>query len=340
MGFLQFKRILLRFVSLLLILSLLGGALLYYMLWMPGETTTGDLPPLTASQQALSDRLRSHVEYLAGHIGQRNTEQPGSLTQTVDYLQTQFRDSDLIAHVLEYDGDGVGPFINLEVEIHGRARPQEVLVIGAHYDSAWPAPGADDNASGVAVLLELARQFANQRFDRTIRLVAFANEELPHYGSDRMGSKVYARQISEREENIIGMFSLEMLGYYDDDPGSQRFPRPVEPFYPDRGNFLAFVANLASGGLLRKAIAGFRQHASLPSQGIAAPVALVPDIRRSDHAMFWAQGYPAVMITDTAGFRNPHYHRHTDTPETLDYDRMARATEGLTRMFAGLATLD
>jgi len=333
------KWIVIRIMIMLMLVLGVGAGLLYYMLNMPGKPADTDLPPLTTSESAISDRLRVDVAYLAGEIGERNTEHPSSLDRTVEYLQSRFRETGVVPNVLEYSAGEAGSFINLEVEFYGDKRPQEIVVIGAHYDSAWPAPGADDNASGVAVLLELARQFAGRSFDRTVRLVAFANEESPHYGTSSMGSKVYARQVSRRDETIVGMFSLEMLGYYDSRPGSQDFPAPIKPFYPDRGNFLAFVANLASGGLLRDAIAGFRRHASLPSYGIAAPVVLVPDIRRSDHAMFWQQGYPAVMITDTAGFRNPHYHRHSDLPGTLDYDRMARAVTGLQHMFAELATV-
>lgn len=334
------RSVLLQFAFILIILIVFAGGLLYYMLAMPGSVPGSDLPPLTASQVEQRDRLRSHVEHLAGAIGKRNTEHPGTLARTVDYLHAQLESMELIPHRLEYETGESGSFVNLETEIYGTSRADEIIVIGAHYDTVWPTPGADDNASGVAVLLEIARQFAGRRFDRTVRLVAFPNEESPHYGTSRMGSKVYARRASERGDNIIGMFSLEMLGYYDTAPGSQDFPRVIEPFYPDRGDFVAFVANLASVGLLRNTVGRFREHASIPSYGLAAPVMLVPDIRRSDHAMFWPHGYPAIMITDTAGFRNPHYHRHTDVPDTLDYDRMVLVVEGLSRTFAQLATVD
>jgi len=331
---------LLQLVVAILALLLLGGVLLYFMLAMPGQLPDGELAPLNKPQQELRARLRRHVDYLAGEIGKRNTEHPGSLEKTVAYLGREFRSMGIVAHVLEYRTDDKGPFVNLEVEFHGVSRPAEIIVIGAHYDTAWPTPGADDNASGVAALLELARSFTDRNFDRTVRLVAFANEESPHYGTDSMGSRVYARRASERDDNIIAMFSLEMLGYYDTTPGSQRFPRVIEPFYPDRGDFIAFVANLGSIGLLRRTMKHFRAQATIPSYGLAAPVMLVPDIRRSDHAMFWPHGYPAVMVTDTAGFRNPHYHRHSDRPETLDYSRMARVVDGIEAVILRLATRD
>lgn len=338
-------------------LLLIVGLLLigvWMMLAMPGSSFSGKVPPLNAEEQALRERLRGHVDYLAGYIGERNTEHPGTLQQAAVYIREEFRDMGFAPRWREYYMDGGAedddsafnsPFVNVEAELHGAGRADEILIIGAHYDTAWPAPGADDNASGVAALLEIARWFAEaqahgETFARTIRFVAFPNEESPHYGTDRMGSKVYAEQAAQYDERIVGMFSLEMLGYYTNAPGSQRFPRLIQPFYPDRGNFIAFVANLHSRGLLHETISGFRDHATIASRGIAAPEFLVPDIRRSDHAMFWAQGFAAVMVTDTAGFRNPHYHRYSDTADTLDYDAMTRVVEGLRQAFAGLARAD
>lgn len=334
------QRLLLWLLSIGLALLVIG----WFLLVMPGSTFQGEPPPLTETQQNLRERLQDHVEYLAGTIGERNTEHTGSLTRTTDYIQSQFQDMGLIPRRLEYNVDDdssfKGPFVNVEVEIHGTTRADEILVIGAHYDTAWPTPGADDNASGVAALLEIARHFADQRFARSVRLVAFANEESPHFDTDRMGSRIYARQADRRNDDIIGMFSLEMLGYYDNRPGSQTFPRLIEPFYPDRGDFIAFVANVKSRGLLRDAIGEFRRHAGIASYGIAAPPSLVPDIRRSDHAMFWPLGIQAVMVTDTAGFRNPHYHRHSDLPETLDYAAMTRVVDSLATTFSTLADAD
>lgn len=334
------QRLLLWLLSIGLALLVLG----WFMLVMPGSTYRGEPPPLNEAQQKLRERLQGHVEYLAGTIGERNTEQPGSLTRSAAYIQSQFQDMGLIPRRLEYhvddDSSFKGPFVNVEVEIYGTTRADEVLVIGAHYDTAWPTPGADDNASGVAALLEISRRLADQRFERSVRLVAFANEESPHFDTDRMGSKVYARQADRRNDDIVGMFSLEMLGYYDDRPASQNFPRMIEPFYPDRGNFVAFVGNVGSRGLLRDAIGEFRRHAGIASYGMAVPQSLVPDIRRSDHAMFWQFGVPALMVTDTAGFRNPHYHRHSDLPETLDYAAMARVVDALATTFGALADAD
>lgn len=328
--------VLLTAVSIVTAVVIVIAGSLYYMLAMPGKSAEGDLPPLNDGQQVLRDRLKRHVEYLAGTIGERNTHVPGSLDAAIDYLQSQFRQMGLTPERLEY-AEKEGPFVNLAIESPGVERADEIIIIGAHYDTVFLTPGADDNASGVAGLLEIARAIAHQRHARTIRLIAFANEEEPFYGTKLMGSRIYSRQSRRERENIVGMFSLEMLGYYDNAPGSQHYPVLIAPFYPDRANFIAFVSNLRSRSLLRRTIMAFREHAALPSEGLAAPIGLVPDIARSDHAMFWLQGYPAVMITDTSNFRNEHYHHLSDTPDTLDYDRMALLVEGLIAAFRELA---
>ncbi len=152
-----------------------------------------------------------------------------------------------------------------------------------------------------------------------------------------MGSRVSARHSFERHENMVGMYALEMIGYYDDEPGSQRYPNVIRHFYPVRGNFIAFVANLRSRRFLHRSIVYFRSQSVFPSEGMAAPQWLVPDIRRSDHASYWHFGFPAVMITDTANYRNRHYHDVGDVHRTLDYHNMARVVSGLTNMLRDLA---
>jgi Zn-dependent M28 family amino/carboxypeptidase len=211
---------------------------------------------------------------------------------------------------------------NIEVN----PREAAAVVVGAHYDTVPGSPGADDNASGVAVLIELSKMLAG------IRFVAFANEEAPYFLGPEMGSYVYAR---ERGKGVRAMFSLEMLGYYRDAPGSQTYPAPLGFFYPDRADFIAFVGDLGAIRLVRKAIGAFRRHASFPSEGLAAP-AMIPGVSWSDHWSFRKHGYPAVMVTDTAFYRYPHYHLPSDTPEKLDYERMARVTMGLAAMLKEL----
>ena len=225
---------------------------------------------------------------------------------------------------------------NLEVSIPGTLKPEEIIVIGAHYDSVSGSPGANDNASGVAALLELARKLKPQKPERTIRFVSFVNEEPPYFQTDEMGSRVYAVRSAGRREKIIAMISLETIGYYSDAEDSQLYPFPFSLYYPSRGDFIGFVGNISSRTLVRRAIRVFREEATLPSQGVAAPGWLT-GVGWSDQWSFWKENYPAIMITDTAIFRYPHYHRRSDTPDKLDYDRMARTVSGVSRIVLDLA---
>jgi Zn-dependent M28 family amino/carboxypeptidase len=221
------------------------------------------------------------------------------------------------------------------VEIRGTIRPDEIVVIGAHYDTAPGAPGADDNATGCAATLVLARAFAGKPQERTMRFVLFTNEEPPNTNAT-MGSLVYARQCKAHGDNIVAMMSLETIGYFSDVRGSQKYPFPINLVYPPVGDFLGIVGNIGSRGLVRQAIGTFRQSVKLPTIGLAAP-AFIKGVDWSDHASFWEQGYPGVMVTDTALFRNPHYHKPTDTPDKIDYPRLARVVNGLEAVAAAMA---
>jgi Zn-dependent M28 family amino/carboxypeptidase len=227
---------------------------------------------------------------------------------------------------------------NLEADVAGGARAREVVVVGAHYDTAAGGPGAADNASGVAALLAIARSLTASKLApaRTLRFVAFVNEEPPYFWNPEMGSLVYAKACKARGDDVVAMLSLETLGYFRDDAGSQKYPPIVSWFYPDRGDFIAFVGNLGSRSVVREAIATFRGAVRFPSEGAALP-SFVTGVGWSDQWSFWQVGYPGVMVTDTAPFRNPHYHQMSDTPDTLDYDRLSRVTEGLVAVVKKLA---
>ncbi|TFH87411.1 M28 family peptidase [Billgrantia azerbaijanica] len=305
------------------------------MFQMPGSSYRGTPPPLDTRGEALRERLRSHVRELSVAIGERHAWRPKALHAAADYIERAFRDAGLEPRRLPVTTGG-RVFHNLEVRLPGRGASDEILVVGAHYDTVRDTPGADDNASGVAVLLELARLLQGAALDRELRLVAFVNEEEPFFASDAMGSLAYARDARAQGDAIVGMISLEMLGYYTDVPGSQAYPPLLDLVYPDRGDFIAFVGNLNARPLVRETIGIFREHAELPSEGLAAPE-LLRDILRSDHWAFWEAGYPAMMLTDTANFRNPHYHGPSDTWERLDYARMARLTRALAETLERLA---
>jgi hypothetical protein len=205
------------------------------------------------------------------------------------------------------------------------------VLVGAHYDSVVDSPGADDNASGVASMLELARLFAVRQPDRTVRFVAFANEEPPYFWTEDMGSLRYARMAKQRGDSIVAMLSLESLGFYSDAPRSQRYPLFLAWFYPDRGNFIAVVGNVGSRRLVHRVLASFRSHTQFPSEGSAAPKQ-IPGIGWSDQWSFWKEGYQGVMITGTAPNRNANYHTELDIPRTLDFGRLARVVHGVSRV--------
>ena len=306
-----------------------------YCTRMPGRSHAGPLAPLTEGEQALRDELREHVGVLGGKIGERNMIRLRALRAAADYLRASFAGMgyDVREQAFRVQGEEVR---NLEVEVRGSARPEEIVLVGAHYDSVIGAPGANDNASGVAALLALARRAREQSFARTVRFVAFVNEEPPFFQSKAMGSRVYAIEAKKRGEKIVAMLSLETIGCYSDAPGSQSYPAPFSFFYPRTGDFIGFVGNVGSRGLVRQVVRLFREKAKFPSEGAAAP-GWIPGIGWSDHWSFWQEGYPGVMVTDTALFRYAEYHTERDLPEMLDYERMARVVAGLAGVVEALA---
>ncbi len=316
------KRWVLQILLLIAILSL------YSIMNIRTQPPPPQLPPLTPLELQLRDRLKLHIETLATRIGPRNMWRWDKLQEASTYIRLE----------LEGYGYAVQPqcfevlgkeACNLEVELPGKNRPEEIVLLGAHYDTVPNSPGANDNGSGVAALLEIARQLHAHQPERTLRLVAFVNEEMPFHDTHNMGSQVYARRARERNDQIIAMLSLETIGYYSNARGSQNYPNPVYAWlYPDTGNFISFVSNLASWRLLRQCLDGFRRHSPFPAQGVAAPGHLT-GIGWSDHASFWEAGYPALMVTDTALFRYRHYHLPSDTADKLNYEAFARVTAGL-----------
>jgi hypothetical protein len=318
------------------LVAIVVGFLCFTMI-MPGKSYRGALPAADDETRRLAILLKRDVTYLAGEVGERNMAKKGSLDRTWVRLEGELADASYNpkSHRYLVDDHAVA---NVEGVREGGSRSNEVVVIGAHFDSALGAPGADDNATGVAVMLALARAFGEgkQPAARTIRFVAFVNEEPPHFWNPSMGSLHYAKDCKARGDNIVAMLSLESLGYYRDEPGSQKYPPIISWFYPDRANFVAFVGNLSSRSLTHDSIRAFRKAASFPSEGAAMP-SWVTGVGWSDQWSFWEMGYPGVMVTDTAPFRNPNYHTAKDTPDTIDYERLARVTAGLISVVGALA---
>ncbi len=279
--------------------------------------------------------LRVHVEKLAAEIGERNVFLPSALDEAADYIKEKWTEQGYEVSAQSYVAKGT-VCRNLEINRWGKSRDRRVILVGAHYDSVKGSPGADDNASGVAALLEISRSFASSSTERTVRFVAFVNEEPPFFYWNQMGSMVYARAARGRGDDISLMMSLEMLGYYDQRPHSQRYPPLFRYFYPDRANFIAFVSNLWSRGQLGRAVAAFRSNSDFPVAHVAS-LSIVPGIGFSDHLSFWRQGYRALMVTDTAFYRYAHYHTPWDVPDKLDYEAFACVTNGVCKAISDLA---
>lgn len=320
-----------RVLVLIISFAIVGNTTWCFLLRMPGENISRSLP-LSPEEITLRDELRADVQTLADEIGERNMTRYPQLNAAADFIENSFSRAGLVPRRDTYDLHGRACH-NIETEIG--ARP-EILLIGAHYDSVFGSPGANDNGSGVAAMLALARRFAQKPAQRTLRFVAFVNEEPPYFLTEQMGSFVYAGRCKARGDQISAMISLETIGYFSDAPHSQTYPSlGLGVFYPTVGNFIGFVGNVWSRSLLRRAIALFRKHARLPSEGAALP-SFIPGVSWSDQWAFWQHGYPGIMITDTAPFRYPHYHSATDTPDKLDYDRFALVVSGMQKVIEEL----
>jgi hypothetical protein len=289
----------------------------------------------------LARRLHRHVDMLAGVIGERNVpHRYGALEASARYIEDTFKSAGYTPVAQEFPAYGK-PVRNLEVEIRGCKHPERIWIIGAHYDSIDGSPAADDNASAVAGVLEVARLFAGATCRDTVRFVTFVNEEPPFYKGPEMGSTVYAKRCRERGEDIRGMINLEMIGYYRDERGTQEYPlplgrRPWNWLLPRRGNFIAFVGNFPSFWLTRRCKRLFRRSVRFPALWVAAPDR-IDGTGMSDHWSFWQQGYPALMVTDTAFLRYPYYHHAQDLPKHMNFPCMTRVVQGVVEATQDLA---
>jgi len=316
-------------MSTIIVVILLIGLMfigLRYMTLMPNTSYEGKLEPLSSKEIAISSELNKHVTFISKEIGERNYVAYGNLLKTKDYIISSLKQYGYTVQEHSYKISNT-TFSNIEATLTGSLNSKDIFIIGAHYDSVITSPGADDNASGVAALLVLAKIFSKEKVKRTIKFVAFVNEELPFFMTKNMGSKAYLNQL-KKDGNIFGMISIESIGYYSDAEKSQSYPLFLNFFYPNKGNFIAFASNLSSKKLLYYAIDSFRKDQKFPSEGIIGP-SWFPGIGWSDQWSFWQKNIPAIMVTDTVPFRNPHYHTSSDTADTLDYDKMATVVSGL-----------
>lgn len=282
------------------------------------------------------EKLRATVTALAVEIGPRDLfkNNIAKLRKAEDYIAARLKAAGCKVEFQEYASSGT-KVKNIICVKTGRSAPGEIIVIGAHYDT-FNNPGADDNASGVAGLLELAEYAAGRNYARTVRFIAFANEEPPFFTNADMGSAVYAKAAAERKDDIKAALVLEMIGYFSEARMSQRYPPLIGPFFPGRGNFIAQVSDLGSRKLAGRNDKVFRGASALPLRTVSLP-SFVPGVDYSDHRSFWAAGYPAVMFTDTSFYRTPHYHKYTDLPGTLNYEYMAAFLDGMKAVLDDLA---
>ena len=285
--------------------------------------------------EILIQRLRAHVYELAGKIGEHNIFHPVALHAAEAYITREWEQQGYSVRKQTYSVQGI-ECANLEITCTGNSRNNDVILIGAHYDSVLGSPGANDNGSGVAALLELSRLFKDVALETSLRFVAFVNEEPPFFFWPGMGSMVYAKAAKQRGDPIRFMISLETIGCYRDQHGSQSYPPLLKYFYPDTGNFITFVSNLRSRKIMRDCVHAFSSVTDFPVQSIAT-LALVPGVAWSDHLAFWRHGYKAFMVTDTAFYRYPYYHTAQDTPDKLNYAPYAEMTNGLFLMLSRLA---
>ena len=300
---------------------------------VPGRSHAGALPPLTPEQVELAARLQEHVRAIASRP--HNLGHPEELERAAVHIEAALEGMGHAVHRQPFSAAG-REVRNIEAVVEpaaSAAAGAKTLVVGAHYDSYGHAPGANDNGTGVAAVLELARLLADLRGNGSLRIrfALFVNEEPPFFKTELMGSLVYARRLKASGEPVLGMLSLETLGFYSDAEDSQRYPWPLGLLYPRRGDFVAFVGLVSSRAFVRRTVAAFRALAPFPSQGGTAP-GFIPGIDWSDHWSFERVGIPALMVTDTALFRYPHYHSPADTPDKVDYERLARVVSGLERV--------
>jgi Zn-dependent M28 family amino/carboxypeptidase len=316
----------------ILVLALLGSGS-----FLTGQEPAKSVPEIANTPQgSTGDRLRKTLEHLCDTIGERNTSKPKKLTETVEYLQKSF---ETMGYKIERQTFEVSEIDchNLIAEVLGKDKPAEIVLVGAHYDSARGTPGANDNGSGVAALLEIARQLQGKQFSRTIRFVSFANEEQPYFQRDgQMGSWVYAKACRANSDNLKVVLSLETMGYFTDEPNSQKYPPLLAAMYPSTGNFIGIVSDIKSRPLLTEVAKRLKKNCAVDVQSASLPSEL-QGVGWSDHWSFWQEGYAGVMVTDTAFFRYPHYHERTDTVDKIEFVRYAQVVDGLAKSIAEFA---
>ena len=323
-----------RFLIAIAVLILLSTLAVTWMTGFEGSTSQGSPPALTSEEERVRDGLEETVRELAFQIGSRSFNRAGSYGRALAYLE-----EGLLSYGYSLDRQSISlrgrKVQNLAIEKTGVAMPGEVVLVGAHYDSFRRSPGANCNASGVAVLYELARMLRAENPVRTIRMVFLANGESPWQGTEFQGARVYAEEAKARGEKIVVAILLDAVGYYSTTENSQNFPFPLNLRYPTTGNFIAFFGTPGNKGTVEKMMRRWFGVSNVPAEGGAFP-GWYPGIYGADHVAFAKAGYPAVMLTDTAENRWKDARGDYDSLKNLDYETMTRVTTGLLRLVTDL----
>jgi len=319
-------------VILILVLLIIAFLLFSYWYMMKCEGYWKGEPlekQMEAELIQMKKEMTSDIEYLQ-KLGPRNSENETSYKQLrlcEEWIKQKWESQGyrVKKHTFSIKGR---EYSNLEIEVKGRTAPSEIIILSAQYDTLPDSPGANNNGSGMAILFQLSRLLRKHTPERTLRFINFVNEEDPFFGTEMMGSYQYAKRCYQLREDIKAMLSMDALGIYKEEPGSQRLPFPFSMFYPDRGNFLAFIGNLRSRKSMVEATKGFKKGSSFPIEAGVVPE-WVEAADWSDHRSFWQFGYPGIMVTDTGGFRSIYHTTKEDTMEKLNFDAMARIVIGM-----------
>lgn len=319
----------------------------YFCIRMPGQSYSQENQPNETRQVdeeegakvSAEEELRTYVVHLSETIGERNLGHYEELCEAADYVETRLTEFGYTTARQTYQVKNLDCF-NIEAEIKGTTRPEEIVIIGGHYDSFIGTPGANDNGTGTAAMLVLANYFREFEPERTLRFVGWTNEEPPYFHNQgEMGSWVYAEKCRKEGQNIVAVLSLETMGFFTNDKDSQKYPAPLNLLYPSTGNFIGFVSDMNSRQLQRRVIKKFREHAKIPSEGASLPQS-TPGVGWSDHWSFWQEGYVGLMVTDTAPFRYEHYHKATDTTDKINFPEMAKVIDGLVFVIKDLVAVE
>jgi Zn-dependent M28 family amino/carboxypeptidase len=314
-------------------------AVIFLLIFSGGVFTLTNPVLLAGSTRSIVDvnktQMQSDVNFLCGLTPSRNNEHVTSLDSSAQYILSELKRSGYEPVEQPYTANGK-TYKNIICSFG--PKDAERLIVGAHYDVCGEQQGADDNASGVAGLLEIARTLKKQNpvLSYRIDMVFYTLEEPPHFRESTMGSAIHAKYLHDNNIKVIGMICLEMIGYYSEEKHSQHYPAGfMKLFYPTQANFIAVVGKTGQGGFLRKIKRGIISSCGIDVRSINAPK-FIPGIDFSDHLNYWNYGYEAVMITDTSFYRNDNYHQSSDVPSTLSFEKMAEVVKGVYNAVTGL----